>query len=74
MEHTSLSEYVKSMRKQYAMTQLDLSEKAGVGLRFVRELERGKESLRMDKVNQVLVLFGAELGPIHLDRSKLVEK
>jgi len=74
MEYTSLSEYVKSMRKQYAMTQLDLSEKAGVGLRFVRELERGKESLRMDKVNQVLELFGTELGPMPLNKSKFAEK
>ena len=74
MKYTSLSEYVKSMRKQYAMTQLDLSEKAGVGLRFVRELERGKESLRMDKVNQVLELFGTELGPVPLNKSKFAEK
>lgn len=40
-----------------------MAEKAGVGLRFVRELERGKETLKMNKVNQVLELFGYELGP-----------
>ncbi len=62
MGNLSLSAYVKQMRKQYDLTQIDLSEKAGVGLRFVRELEQGKQTLRMDKVNQVLNLFGAELA------------
>lgn len=46
------------------MTQIDLARKAGVGLRFVRELEQGKPTLRMDKVNQVLRLFGKRLGPV----------
>ncbi len=71
MENSSLSQYVKQMRKQYDLTQVDLSEKAGVGLRFVRELEQGKQTLRMDKVNQVLNLFGAELTPTPMDKSKL---
>ena len=62
----SVSEYVKEMRRQYSLTQTDLSEKAGVGLRFVRELEQGKQTLRMDKVNQVLNLFGAELAPVQI--------
>lgn len=66
-----LSGYVKLMRKQYGLTQVDLCEKAGVGLRFVRELEQGKQTLRMDKVNQVLNLFGAELAPTPIDKSKL---
>lgn len=57
-----LSEYVKQMRKRYNLTQVELSEKSGVGLRFVRELEQGKQTLRLDKVNQVLNLFGTELG------------
>ena len=52
------------MRRQFGLTQIDLSEKAGVGLRFVRELEQGKKSLRLDKVNDVLALFGAEMGPV----------
>jgi y4mF family transcriptional regulator len=71
MKSLSLSAYVKQMRKQYSLTQIDLSEKSGVGLRFVRELEQGKQTLRMDKVNQVLNLFGAELKPAPIDRSKL---
>ena len=46
------------MRKEHNLTQVELSEKSGVGLRFVRELEQGKQTLRLDKVNQVLSLFG----------------
>ena len=61
---TTLALYVKSKRKEFGLTQEDVSMKSGVGLRFVRELEQGKETLRMDKVNQVLLLFGAELGPV----------
>lgn len=70
MEYLSLSDYVKQMRKQHHLTQTDLCEKAGVGLRFIRELEQGKLTLRMDKVNSVLNLFGSELGPVPMDKSK----
>jgi y4mF family transcriptional regulator len=62
-----LSAFVKNKRKLAKITQIELAEKAGVGLRFVRELEQGKTTLRMDKVNDVLLLFGAELGPITLN-------
>lgn len=62
----NLSNFVKEKRKSVNLTQPELAEKAGVGLRFVRELEQGKESLRLDKVNQVLNLFGAEVGAIPL--------
>ena len=70
MEYTTISKYVKMMRKQYRLRQVDLSEKSGVGLRFIRELEQGKQTLRMDKVNQVLSLFGSELGAVPMDRNK----
>jgi y4mF family transcriptional regulator len=59
-----LAKFVKERRKILGLTQEDLAEKAGVGLRFIRDLEQGKESLRMDKVNQVLALFGHELSPV----------
>lgn len=65
-----LSQFVKKRRKSLGLTQEDLAFKAGVGLRFVRDLEQGKHSLRMDKVNQVLSLFGHELGPIQSDRDE----
>lgn len=58
----TIAEFVKEKRKEYGLTQIDLSMKSGVGLRFVRELESGKPTVRLDKVNQVLALFEAEVG------------
>ncbi len=58
---TKLSAVVKTLRKEYGLTQEDLALKSGVGLCFVRNLEQGKPSLRMDKVNQLLDLFNYEL-------------
>ena len=59
-----LQEFVKKQRKIHGLTQMELARKAGVGLRFVRDLEQGKATLRIDKVNQVLQLFGKTLGPV----------
>lgn len=59
----TLSNTVKSLRKQFNMTQEDLSIKSGVGLRFVRDLEQGKPTLRLDKVNQLLDFFNYEMVP-----------
>lgn len=70
----NLNEFVKNRRKLLKLTQEELSSKAGVGLRFVRELEQGKSALRTDKVNQVLRLFGHELGPVPVDREKLIHE
>ncbi len=64
----TLSIFVKEMRKQFGLTQVDLAEKSGVGLRFVRELEQGKQTLRLDKVNQVLALFGRQVGAVEIDQ------
>lgn len=68
MEPTTLSKHVKDMRKQYNLTQVELSEKSGVGLRFVCELEQGKQTLRLDKVNQILNLFGNEVGAVPISK------
>ena len=57
----NLSTTVKLLRKQYNLTQEELSLKSGVGLRFVRDLEQGKETLRLDKVNQLLDFFNYEM-------------
>jgi y4mF family transcriptional regulator len=57
----NLAQLIKQKRKKLKLTQIDLAQKAGVGLRFLRELESGKTTLRMDKVNQVLTLLGYEL-------------
>ena len=59
MNHLSIT--VKMLRKQYNLTQEELSLKSGVGLRFVRDLEQGKETLRLDKVNQLLDFFNYEM-------------
>ena len=69
MEQTTLSKHVKAMRKQYNLTQVELSEKSGVGLRLVRELEQGKQTLRLDKVNQILNLFGSEVGVVPITKT-----
>ena len=59
-----IASFVKEKRKKLNFTQIELAEKAGVGLRFIRELEQGKETLQLNKVNQVLQLFGHEAGPL----------
>lgn len=58
-----ISYFVKYNRAKNNMTQEDLAQKAGVGIRFIRELEQGKLTLKMNKVKQVLSLFGANLIP-----------
>lgn len=67
-----ISVHVKMKRKQNGLTQPEMAMKAGVGLRFVRDLEQGKETLKMDKVNDVLRLFGETLGAVAMDREKLI--
>ena len=74
MEPQELRELVKEKRKALKLTQEDLAAKAGVGLRFIRELEQGKSTLQMDKVNQVLFLFGYQLGPVLLNRNKFIDE
>ncbi|MEI6753621.1 MAG: helix-turn-helix transcriptional regulator [Paludibacter sp.] len=63
----TIAEFVKSKRNNAKLTQPELAEKAGVGLRFIRDLEQGKPTLRLDKVNQVLQLFGHQLGPVRIE-------
>ena len=59
----TIGEYIKDKRKQFKLTQIELADRSGVGVRFVRELERGKTTVQLDKVNQVLELFGETLYP-----------
>lgn len=68
MAQNGISKTIKELRKEYHLTQEDLAYKSGVGLRFVRELEQGKPTVRMDKVNQVLELFGYHLVAVPLER------
>lgn len=66
MDDRLIADFVKEMRKKFNLTQVDLADKSGVGLRFVRELEQGKQTLRMDKVNRVLSLFGRQVGAVEI--------
>lgn len=59
----SIGEHIREKRKTFGLTQVELAERSGVGIRFVRELENGKSTVQLDKVNQVLRLFGEELQP-----------
>ena len=64
----SIGEFIKSQRKASGLTQKKLALKAGVGLRFIRDVEQGKTSFRTDTVNRVLRLFGKVLGPVDMKR------
>ncbi len=65
-----LRERLKAERRQLGLTQEELALKAGVGLRFIRDIEQGKQSLRLDKVNQVLFLFGYRMAPVRIAGEK----
>jgi y4mF family transcriptional regulator len=62
-DSNQIANFVKYNRNKLGLKQEELAEKAGVGLRFIRDLEQGKNTLRIDKVNQVLSLFGYQLEP-----------
>ena len=70
MKKNPIAELVKERRRSAGLTQPQLAAKAGVGLRFIRDLEQGKASLRTDTINKVLFLFGKCLGPIDLPRDE----
>ena len=58
-----ISENIRKYRKEAGLTQEEFAIRSGLGLRFVRELEQGKETVRMDKVNQALSMFGMKAVP-----------
>lgn len=61
----TLTEFVKTRRKQLKLTQEELALKSGVALTVIRKIEQGKENLSLAKVNQVLKMFGHVLGPVN---------
>lgn len=63
--------FIKTERKKAGLTQEEFALRSGLGLRFVQELERGKETVRLDKVNQALRMFGMEAVPGEMDREDL---
>jgi y4mF family transcriptional regulator len=58
-----IGDYIKEERKKAGLTQEEFALRSGLGLRFVRELEQGKDTVRLDKVNQALAMFGCEAVP-----------
>ena len=63
----TIAEFVKQKRKEAGLTQVEFAMRSGLGLRFVRDLEQGKETVRMDKVNQALAMFGMKAVPGRTD-------
>jgi len=61
----SITQFVKTRRKQLKLTQEEFATKAGVALTVIRKIEQGKENLSLSKVNQVLKMFGHVLGPVN---------
>ena len=61
MAQLSINIQIKNLRKKLGLTQIDFAKRAGVGLRFLRELEKGKTTVRLDKLNQVLDFLGVHL-------------
>ena len=60
---STIGKYIKEQRKIAGLTQEEFALRSGLGLRFIRDLEQGKETVRMDKVNQALAMFGMEALP-----------
>ena len=54
----SIGKAIKELRKKAGLDQVEFAKRAGVGLRFLRELEQGKNTVRLDKINQVLDFLG----------------
>ena len=69
-----ISGFLKSERKAAGITQKELALKAGVGLRFIRDVEQGKTSFRADTLNKVLKLFGKTVGHVDLPRQENNDK
>jgi len=67
-EKNIISDFMRAERKTIGLTQKELALKAGVGLRFIRDVEQGKTSLRTDTLNKVLKMFGKILGPVDMPR------
>jgi y4mF family transcriptional regulator len=69
----NLNEQIKELRKKAGLTQIEFAKRAGLGLRFIRELEQGKSTVRLDKLNQVLEFLGHHLE-VKRDESKNIKE
>ncbi|MGL4485124.1 MAG: type II toxin-antitoxin system Y4mF family antitoxin [Anaerovoracaceae bacterium] len=69
-----IGNFIKEERKKAGLTQVEFAMRSGLGLRFVRELEQGKKTIRLDKANQALAMFGMEAVPGKLTAGKVLDK
>ncbi|MEO9533651.1 MAG: helix-turn-helix domain-containing protein [Crocinitomicaceae bacterium] len=65
----SLAEFVKARRKAVKLTQEEFAERCGIALTVIRKIEQDKTNLNLDKVNQVLLMFGHEVGPVQIEKT-----
>ena len=70
MSRNVIGKFIKEERRKAGLTQEEFAIRSGLGLRFVRELEQGKETVRLDKVNQALAMFGKEAVPGKMEREE----
>ncbi|MBQ9009013.1 MAG: helix-turn-helix transcriptional regulator [Clostridia bacterium] len=70
MRTDRIATFIRENRKAAGLTQEEFAIRSGLGLRFVRELEQGKETVRLDKVNQALAMFGKEAVPGRIEREE----
>lgn len=73
MKRNKIGEYVREKRRAAGLTQAEFALRSGLGLRFIRDLEQGKPSVRMDKVNQALAMFGMVAVPGKMEREEEFE-
>ena len=73
MAQISINIQIKNLRKKLNLTQIDFARRAGVGLRFLRELEKGKTTVRLDKLNQVLDFLGVHLELVRNENMNYVQ-
>lgn len=66
-----IGSFIKEQRRQAGLSQKEFALRAGLGLRFVRDLEQGKETVRLDKVNQALLMFGYQAVPGRIERTEI---
>ncbi len=69
-----IGEEIQNLRKRAGLTQREFAKRVGVGLRFIRDLEQGKSTVRLDKVNQVLEFLGHHLEIVANRERKNIQK
>ena len=74
MRNDKIAAFIRESRKAAGLTQEEFAIRSGLGLRFVHDLEQGKETVRLDKVNQALAMFGMEAVPGRIDRDAEEER